>query len=52
MVFFLKKINSRGLDSLQIFWLKKKIFSRRSRKSPNLRPIHTQGAKLREKVIS
>jgi hypothetical protein len=47
-----KKLDLQGLDSLWVFRLKKTIFSRRSRKSPNTRPIHTQGAKLRERIVS
>jgi hypothetical protein len=47
-----KKLDPRGLRQLRVFWLKKKIFSRRSTKFSNPRPIHTQGAKLRERVVS
>jgi hypothetical protein len=46
-----EKLDPRGLDNLQLFRLKK-IFPRRSRKSPNPRSIHTQGVKLRERVVS
>ena len=37
-----KKLDQRWLDSLRVFWLKKKNFSRRSRKPPNPCPTLTQ----------
>jgi hypothetical protein len=36
------KLDPRWLDSPWVFWLKKKIFSRRSRKPPNPCPTHIQ----------
>jgi hypothetical protein len=47
-----KKLDPRRLDNLRVFRFKKKIFSRRSRKSSNPCPIHTQEAQLRERVVS
>jgi hypothetical protein len=46
---FIKKLGLRGIMTAPLGIVLKKVFSHRPRKSPNPRPIHTQGDVTREK---